>query len=282
MMLFKKLLLPASVILVLAGCGNTQDTLHADHTGISSSSSTWSTDQAGDDANVETDDYAENDDDTRATNDINNPGSPNSTDNTSNPPTRENSSGTGNVSTTVKTTTSVETSVSAGSSTSVETSTSVEMNHSSNPSPTTASSLSPQEKKDIQQYLQTYMQAGTYIGQQLQKPNELFENNQELTSKEMLGIFQEHADNVSTCMQNLKAIPFPSISDSKVRKDVVQLRDHVWNLLVVQNDMMQETISYLQTDDESYADQILANYQKLQPQSLTVMQEAEQLAPLLQ
>ncbi|WP_458121608.1 hypothetical protein [Paenibacillus sp. Z6-24] len=281
MMLFKKLILPASVILVLAGCGNTQDTLPADHTGISSSSSTWSTDQAGDNANVENDDYAENDDDIRSTEHASNLDNTSNTDNTSNPPTQENGSDAGNVSATVKTTTSVETSVSAGS-TSVETSTSVEMNHSSNPSPTTASPLSPQEKKDIQQYLQTYMQAGTYIGQQLQKPNQLFENNQELTSKEMLVIFQEHADNVSTCMQNLKAVPFPSISDSKVRKDVVQLRDHVWNLLVVQNDMMQETISYLQTDDESYADQILANYQKLQPQSLTVMQEAEQLAPLLQ
>lgn len=278
MMLFKKLLLPASVILVLAGCGNTQDTLPADHTGVASSSSTWSIDQAGDNANVETDDYAENDDDIRSTERASNLDNTSNTDNTSNPPAQENGSDAGNVSATVKTTTSVETSVSADSSTSVETSTSVEMNHSSNPSPTTVptSELPIQQNDDILRYMEECTQTLEYIGQEMKQAGD-FSTMQEPTLEKAFAQIKSHRKNIDERIQTLESITIPQINNPSIREKVKSIRDHTLDMGNTASDMMDVMVKYMQTEDESY----YSKYQKMSEQvTSSYMELIEQAAQL--
>ncbi|WP_046226996.1 hypothetical protein [Paenibacillus dauci] len=275
MTLFKNLILPAALIVVLAGCGNMQDA-PTEQAETSSSSSTWNTDTTGNTANGATDDYAENEDDLHNTE---NAGSNNFNDNSSTPPVQESSQDSNSISTSVKTTTSVETSVSAGSSTSVETSTSVEMNHSPSPSqPTTsASGLSTQASDNLLQYLEECTQMLHYIGQEMKQAAD-FSTMQEPTIEKVVAQIASHRKNIDSRLQRLESLTIPQIDNPSVREKVVSIRNHTLDMGNTASDMMQLMSKYMQTDDEGYYEK----YQKMSDQVnasyLAIIEQATQLA----
>ncbi|ANF97872.1 hypothetical protein [Paenibacillus bovis] len=275
MTLFKKLILPAALIVVLAGCGNMQDA-PTEHAETSSSSSTWDTDTTGNTVNGTTDDYAENEDDLPSTE---NAGSNNFNDNSSTSPVQETSPDSNSISTTVKTTTSVETSVSAGSSTSVETSTSVEMNHSPSPSqPTTsASGLSTQASDNLLQYLEECTQMLHYMGQEMKQAAD-FSTMQEPTIEKVVAQIASHRKNIDSRLQRLESLTIPQIDNPSIREKVVSIRNHTLDMGNTASDMMQLMSKYMQTDDEGYYEK----YQKMSDQVnasyLALIEQAAQLA----
>ena len=275
MTLFKNLILPVALIVVLAGCGNMQDA-PTEQAETSSSSSTWNTDTIGNTANGATDDYAENEDDLHNTE---NAGSNNFNDNSSTPPVQESSQDSNSISTSVKTTTSVETSVSAGSSTSVETSTSVEINHSPSPSqPTTsASELSTQASDNLLQYLEECTQMLHYIGQEMKQAAD-FSTMQEPTIEKVVAQIASHRKNIDSRLQRLESLTIPQIDNPSVREKVVSIRNHTLDMGNTASDMMQLMSKYMQTDDEGYYEKYKKMSDQVNASYLAIIEQATQLA----